>query len=153
MLDLNKLDSRTISIKNLAPGITEQQIYDRFSTYGHIKDISIVNNTNNSLYACVKFEHELNAREATLQENGKIMDGVKIDVEHRLVVVSFEGDDAIKNRILEFLRLRLQIPTMQLITKFLNTLHTDNVTIEILEILSYHHLPSSKLFSQPVLFT
>lgn len=96
MLDLNKLDSRTISIKHLAPGITEQQIYDRFSTYGHIKDISIVNNINNSLYACVKFEHELNAREATLQENGKIMDGVKVDVEHRLVVVSFEGDDAIK---------------------------------------------------------
>lgn len=99
MLDLNKLDSRSICIKNLSSDIKQHQIHEQFSHYGHIRDIStasILSGNKKIVNVYIKFEHELNAREATLQENGKFLGNYKLEVEHRLVVVSFEGDDAIK---------------------------------------------------------
>lgn len=98
MLDLNKLDRRSISVKNLPVGVTVEQMKKKFYIYGYIKDISFIENLNKPTYACVKFEHDLSAKEATLKENGTIWNGSKIEINHRVVVVSFEGNDYIRKQ-------------------------------------------------------
>lgn len=70
MLDLNKLDSRSISIKGLGSDITEEKLWERFINYGPIKDVSIVRllKPESGAVAYIKFENELSPREATLKE-------------------------------------------------------------------------------------
>lgn len=72
------MDYRSISVRNLPKDATEKQIYERFAPYGALKDIEIIKSSNKKLNkiqvgesgvgAYVKFEHELNAREATTHE-------------------------------------------------------------------------------------
>lgn len=45
--------------------------------------------------AFIKYENELNAREATLRENGSDFHDKELEVEHRLIVASFEADDSV----------------------------------------------------------
>lgn len=93
MLNLEKLENRTISIKNLPEDITEDRINNAFLMFGPIRQISIVKLfASKRVFACVMYEHELNAREATQKMNGAPFEDATLEVEHRLAVISSEGE-------------------------------------------------------------